>query len=506
MPTRLTKEQLEQIRYVSMVDFARRIDEIESIDDKRKFAVQYLLSRALEEGEHDYSLAEATHIAKAKLSEASSKLKETFYEEEDAADYYIGDVDGDDLKQVVNPYATEKEEDIANEYFMGHAGGYLKNTALDIASTIEVQNENDIQETAERNKYLRLASKFDNEFDNEVLKLDDKPNTLDVKFRMEMNLGSSKALEDLYNNTKPSLGSRIFGTTSLASKNLDTAYKAFNNPNHAMYGDLATIEKAGNEYLQHKFPGWKPGMEFPSQQELERLDKTSYARTVLSMNLISAAKAQKEAVNNERELIAAAYHERINWKEVVQAEEINVSNQKSVSKDESSLMDESSIIEEEEIENKADNEKDGFLKDIAIEDKDEFLKDIAIEDKKASLKELKEGEEMNLNDEEFVEQEPDPDEEVYAVYDEFGVEDDAVVIHETAEALGESYLDEHEIKRVEEWKKQQAFEEKLKEDLEDYDKLDVQIDTKEQEIAFKKGTLKDPKPDPQEDEVEYPKY
>ena len=35
MPKKLTRIDLEKVRYVSMVDFMKRIDEIEGIDDKR---------------------------------------------------------------------------------------------------------------------------------------------------------------------------------------------------------------------------------------------------------------------------------------------------------------------------------------------------------------------------------------------------------------------------------------------------------------------------------------
>ena len=59
---------------------------------------------------------------------------------------------------------------------------------------------------------------------------------------------------------------------------------------------------------------------------------------------------------------------------------------------------------------------------------------------------------------------------------------------------------------MEEWKKQQAFQEGLREELEGYDDLKVEINTEEQEKAYANGTLKDPKPDPQENEVDYPEF
>ena len=359
MPKKLTRTDLEKVRYVSMIDFMKRIDEIESIDDKRRFAAQYLVRHGIDTNNPDYTLAEATHIAKMKIAEASVKAKEKFYEEEDAADYYIGDVDGDDRKEVVNPYAEDYENDVANEYFMGHASEYLNHLANDLADAEAPVNENDIEERRPMDEYLSSAARFTPELDKDIIKLDAKPNALDVKIRIETKLGKSGALAELYNKTKPSLGASFFRTTSLASKNLDAAYKAFNNPNHAMYGDLGTIEKAGFEYLEHKFPGWKRGMELPSEEQINRLSGTSKARALLSVNLINAAKEQRGVDKGLFKMVGVANHNEYRWAEVTDAEkpfltgeeeELDKSNSNDESKLDNSYSSDNSEIEDDEVE------------------------------------------------------------------------------------------------------------------------------------------------------------
>ena len=354
MPKKLTRTDLEKVRYVSMVDFMKRIDEIESIDDKRRFAAQYLVRHGIDTNNPDYSLAEATHIAKMKIAEASVKAKETFFEEEDAADFYIGDSDDENREEVVNPYAEDYENDVANEYFMGHASDYLNHLANDLANSEAPANENDIQERIPMDQYLSSAAKFTPELEKDILKLDTKPNALDVKIRIETKLGRSGALQELYNQTKPSFGASFFRTTSLASKNLDTAYKAFNNPNHAMYGDLGTIEKAGFEYLEHKFPGWKRGMELPSEEQINRLSGTSKARALLSVNLINAAKEQKQkGVEVEKglfEMVGVANHNEYHWNEVTNAEKSFLTG-KEEELDKSNSNDDSMVSENSELDN-----------------------------------------------------------------------------------------------------------------------------------------------------------
>ena len=350
MPKKLTRNDLEKVRYVSMIDFVKRIDKIEDIDDKRRFAAQYLIRHGIDTNNPDYSLAEATHIAKMKIAEASLKAKEKFYEEEDPADYYIGDVDGDDRKEVVNPYAEDYENDVANEYFMGHTSDYLNHLANDLADAEAPVNENDIQERIPMDQYLSSAAKFTPELEKEILKLDAKPNPLSVKVRIEAKLGKSGALAELYNKTKPSISASFFRTTSLASKNLDAAYKAFNNPNHAMYGDLATIEKAGIEYLEHKLPGWKRGMPLPSEEQINRLDKTAKARALLSINLISAAREQKEANNGYVDMVGVANHNKYSWNEVTKAEKPFLFCEEE-ELDKSNSNDDSIVSEDSEINN-----------------------------------------------------------------------------------------------------------------------------------------------------------
>ena len=67
MPRELTDEMLNQIKYVSMADYMRRVDRLTDLEDKLAFTTRYLLSYGAGEG-RDHTLAEAIHIARMKIA------------------------------------------------------------------------------------------------------------------------------------------------------------------------------------------------------------------------------------------------------------------------------------------------------------------------------------------------------------------------------------------------------------------------------------------------------
>jgi putative lipase involved disintegration of autophagic bodies len=100
---RLTKQQLEEVRYVSLDDFIYRINQISNIDDKVAFATRYLLDYGHNENP-DVPFYQALYVARAKIADASYDLKETFNEDEEIdKGEYLGYI-----VNVLNPYATDE--------------------------------------------------------------------------------------------------------------------------------------------------------------------------------------------------------------------------------------------------------------------------------------------------------------------------------------------------------------------------------------------------------------
>lgn len=69
---------------VSIFDFCKRIDAIDGINDKRKFAGEYIMRYGLNDAKPYYSLEEVVHVARMKLADASLQQKEKLINDEEA--------------------------------------------------------------------------------------------------------------------------------------------------------------------------------------------------------------------------------------------------------------------------------------------------------------------------------------------------------------------------------------------------------------------------------------
>lgn len=297
---RLTKQQLDQVRYVSMADFSSRVDQIEDIDDKLEFAVAYLLDhgRSNEEAP-EYPIEEAIHIARMKIADASAKLKEEYQKS------------GGDLAVTngkVNPFAKSQEQDLALEMFLSRPGSFLKGRAEALSNEIRSKNWMDKEDAERKLNCDRLrVNILKPSLNEDLLEMAKKPTSLDVQARLEQAYGGKEALQRAYHATRPSFFAKLFNTTSLAAKNLDAVYQAFFNPGHALYGNMPSMEKAAKEYLAHVLPHYRPSENAPLPQEkdLLHLSSTEQARATLSINILKSVQAERAMEDNFFEMVEA---------------------------------------------------------------------------------------------------------------------------------------------------------------------------------------------------------
>ena len=297
----LTEEQLEQIRYVSVKDYCERVDQIESIEDKLAFSTRYILSYGMnQQGQPDHPIDHIIKAAHMKIADKSADLKKLWHETE--ANKGKGET-------MVNPNVNFYGEDFANQMFIANPVGYLKGKAQELSDEIHSKqwmSDADIQ-LALNYSVLRNET-FTDEFAASMSKYAKKPTVDDFNTRLENAFGGPKAFKKALDATKPGILSSMFGTRSVAAANLDAAYKAFNNPNHANHGNLPTVEKAAKEYLQHVLPNWNPDgpTKIPTLQDVEGLSGTQLARAKLSIHLLNAAKEQKDMEVSYQETVEAA--------------------------------------------------------------------------------------------------------------------------------------------------------------------------------------------------------
>lgn len=467
---KITEDQLNEIRYVSMADFCKRIDAIPDMESKRLFATRYLLSYGMNGAPTDYSFKEVMHIARIKIGDASYKLKEQYEKDEsiDKSKYWY-----EQDKGMVDPYTINRRDDLGSQAFMGNLPHYLRYYAEEEVDRRENINENEIGYQASFKQNCRNIASRLNDFDKEYADLynldisTNARNALDIKVRMETKAGSREAFNKAYKATKPSFWSKAFNTSSLEYQNLDKMWQAFNNPNHAMYGDTVGLDKAANEYLKHKFPDWEEGEEI-TQEMLSHLDKTEKARVSFCLNVKKSMLEEEQMIDDFETVIFSARDRNPNF--------AYDDYQENKSLDES----EESIEVEEQEEVKEDDFTEGLKAELEKADKDN------------ALDELKDNEEMVLDDEEFVQKE-DPDEEIYAVDDEDPRVEEFV---QKSDELGESFLDTENIEkakaeeeRIKAYNEQQHLAEQLRTDLEMDENVDIDVEPQRQEYEERQKYL-----------------
>ena len=301
----------------------------------------------------------------------------------------------------------ENTADLNTKVFLANPVKYLNVCANNEYSKFDA-NPKLIADAIVSEHYYNLREALNSNLGNQVASLDRDKNTFDVKARMAISMGGQAQLANCVKNTKSGFFSRLFNTSSDEAKNLDRVYKGFNDPTSEDYGDLTSLEQAGLAYLRYKFPGVNLNKSLPTVDAISRLDKTAKARALLSLRAIEAAREQRRVTAFEG------------------MGKLNTVNDVDVKE----LLSEDSII-----------------------DKEKFMENLAQEDKANKLEELKDGEEMNLDDEQLVEPISD-DSEQYAldesehpsIIDTFNNSFEREIVNNIDE-IGESFYEKENIEK-----------------------------------------------------------
>ena len=304
---RLTKQELAQVKYVSMADFYSKLDQIDNFDDKLKFTTRYLLTHSTKRNP-DYSIEEAIHLAKAKLVDEAEKQHTK----------YMKETHGKDTEaHIVNPYS---KDDKAAEMFMANPVDYLVGEANKAIKEINDENIIIPEQRQVEKEYLKTLDSMSINAREQVKALDKNSRVLDMKARMEAKCGGREGLNKAYQKTKGSFMSRLFGTSSAAAKNLDQVYNAFSNPNHVLYGNFDALSKATTQYVQHNFPDWEMFMELPTEEEMAHLSDTEKDRMRFTKNIINSIKEQADMEDRFGPLVKACEEQNIEYKDLKQVE------------------------------------------------------------------------------------------------------------------------------------------------------------------------------------------
>ncbi len=282
---KLNKEALNNIKYVSLEDYASNVNKCTSLNDKIKFTTRYLLHN---DGNKDYSLMETIEFARKTIADAMAK----------ANDY----------------------DNLRANMFLSNPIEYIKQEAAALSK--ELENEDSLTNTEEnlKNNCESIANYMNpRDMSNEFDRIKNNK-SFDVVTRVENKLGGKTGLLNTLNETKPGFFSRLFNTTSNEWKALDNTFKEFKNPNNNnLYGNKDALSRAAEAYIAHKIPGYKAG-DLISDATFKKFDRTSKAKLMFSMNVISSIKEQKELDDNFKKSMTVAENKNVNYDQIIQAD------------------------------------------------------------------------------------------------------------------------------------------------------------------------------------------
>lgn len=328
---KLKKSQLAQVKYVSMADFYNQVDQFEDFNDKLKFTTRYLLTHSNVRNP-DYSIEQAIHLARVKLADTSTKRHD---------EYMSKNKWKDTEAHIVDPYS---KNDTAAEMFMANPTDYLIGEANKTIKELKSESVGIPEENQLESEMSNTLNSMAVNVRSQIRELDKNSRVLDVKVRMEAKYGGKEGLDKAYKATKGSFMSRLFGTSSTAAKNLDQVYKAFNNPNHVLYGNIDALDKAATQYIKHNFPEWELFQAFPTEEEMANLSDTEKERMHFSINTLKCLKDQLDVEERFEPLVRACEQKDIQYSDIKEVDDHKVINLDD-SEDE---IEEESLIEDSE--------------------------------------------------------------------------------------------------------------------------------------------------------------
>lgn len=282
---KLNKEALNNIKYVSLEDYASNVNKYNNLNDKIKFTTRYLLHN---DGHKDYSLMETIEFARKTVADAMAK----------ANDY-------DNLRAnmfLSKPYDYLKEEaKILTEEL--EKEDVLVGNKLSLKNVVKNLSEDDLiggktrLERAERNRSFHV-----------------------VEYNLAQLVGGAKEIDEAFEATKPGFFSRLFHTSSRQYNDLKAAYKDFFDEKSNNHGNLGLLRQAARRYLAYKVPNWKEG-EILSNEEFNSLSKTARARTQFSIKLIKAIDDALEYQKGYDNVVNDANAKNVSYSDIQLADE-----------------------------------------------------------------------------------------------------------------------------------------------------------------------------------------
>ncbi len=275
----ITKKVLDEIKYVSLNDYAKNVAKFSTIEDKMKYTTRYILNH---NGYQDYNIEEVIHFAKETIADAMVKSKNM--------------------------------DNLSANMFLANPVDYIKAEASKLANEIEnsEMNVNPEKQEALKTNCIAIASYLNTEEMNRNINDLAESRTFGVRTHLENKMGGKAGLSKTLNETKPGFFSRMFNTTSKQWRDLDQAFDDFKRN-----GDAEALANAAKAYITHKIKDYKEGDII--SDKLAKFDKTSQAKLMFSINVLNAVNEQKGIEANYKFANANAISKGVTYEQIEEA-------------------------------------------------------------------------------------------------------------------------------------------------------------------------------------------
>ena len=280
---------------ISIEDFNKKFDEIETLSEKFEFIADYLLSYGFEDEDAiekqntnvvnlmDSTAEKFIHNAREKFLEASLKSREEYNKTHNIP------LNADIIDPSLDPNSEEQK---GMQKFMLDPANYLSRCAK-IAKKEYSNPENvTITSKVDYDEWLRNLDRVSREFHSvsKVFDANEKNrNVLDLlnSVKKECNITENVTYNDVLKKHSGGFFEKVFNTTSKEYKNFQKAFKEYNDKDNPNYSNDEKLEKAAREYIHHKIPNFKIG-DLPDKEDIERFSGTSKARLEFCVGVLKS--------------------------------------------------------------------------------------------------------------------------------------------------------------------------------------------------------------------------
>ena len=271
----MPKKQNFIFNKISIDDFDKKFDLLDTNDEKFEFSCYYLFSHGLDNRKESCGFMELVHHAKTKFA------------------------DGVLSKAIDNNILDDnKEKDEVYGKFISDPLQFMEEYADEVAEGVNPKNNKDRLDKF-RIHCIRIGTNL-KAIREDFKKYEFGAISLDVMKRMCNDLYPNKnmSLSEFLRSTRGGFMENFLHTASKEYMQFKKALYSFSNKRSRYYGDLKYLQSAARNYLNHKIPTFKKdGNDLPKKEDIKKINGDSKRRVDLAYSSLKSIDIELKLLN-----------------------------------------------------------------------------------------------------------------------------------------------------------------------------------------------------------------